>query len=516
MIIKVQGVGDVGVNRDLSAHELKENAWTDARNIRFLDGMAYQFFGHGEVYNTPSYSPQFLLPCSVSGNRSWIYATATKVFVVTVAGGVAVHTDITPTTARAGIINRWTGTLLSGIPILNAGDATSVPMSWALNTAVKFVDLANWPASTYCKSIRAFKNYLIALNITKGSQNYPYMVKWSHPADPGSLPVSWDIADPTKDCGESDIAEGFDPIVDGLQLRDYFIIYKEASIWRMAFVGGSYIFSFTKVLGTSGAMNRNCIVEIDGYHVVLTNSDVIVHDGQSATSVLDKQTRRSLFQSIDATNGSMCFCFKNPYFNEVFVCYPSIGSSYCDMAMVWNYVDKTVAFREMPNVAHASHGPVDNSISGSWGQDSAPWADDLSLWGQPDFVPDGGRVIMASADGKLFMLDASSSFDGVVPHAYMERRGLSLGAPEKMKTVRGIRPRISGPAGQTVSIRIGGSDDPYAEPTWGPVMNHVIGETVRDGCFVSGRYIAVKFETGTSYQWRLDSYDIDVVSRGMW
>lgn len=515
-LINVAQAGAIGVNKDLSAHELPINAWTDANNIRFLDGMAYQFYGHGEVYNSPAYAPQHVVPCSVSSVRYWIYATAAKTFCVTNTGGVAVHTDITHATPRTGVINKWTSALLSGIPILNTGDTSSVPMSWDLNLAHKFVDLANWPAATYCKSIRSFKNSLVALGVTKAGVYYPYMVKWSHPADPGSVPASWDPADATKDAGEIDLAESFDPIVDGLQLRDSFIIYKEASVWRMDYTGGTFIYRFSKVLGTSGAMNQNCIVEVDGFHVVLSGSDVVVHDGQSGTSVLDKQSRRYLFQNIDVNGTGLCFVFKNPFFNEVFICYPSIGSAACDQAMVWNYKDKTVSFRQIPNLNHASFGPVDNGLAGNWNMDSAPWGSDLTSWGGPDFVPSSTRTIMASANTKLYMMDSSASFDGVIPAAYIERRGLSLSAPQSIKLVRGIRPRIVGNTGETVIVKVGASDDPYLDPTWSATMTHTIGSTISDDCLVSGRYIAVRFETGSAYQWRLDSFDIDVQPGGLW
>lgn len=515
-IVKFPPAGAVGVNKDLSAHELQNNAWTDARNMRFLDGMAYQFYGHSEAYATPAYVPHHLVPCNVAGAWYWIYTTAAKTFAVTTSGGVVTHTDITHATPRTGVVNQWTSTLLSGIPVLNVGDTSKVPMSWDLNLANKFVDLANWPASTYCKSLRAFKNYLVALNITKGSTSYPYMVKWSHPADPGSMPASWDHTDATKDAGEVDLPEGSDPIVDGLQLRDSFMVYKESSCWRMDFVGGVYVFRFSKVLGTSGALNRNCIVELDGFHLVLSGSDVFIHDGQSATSVLDKQTRRDLFRNIDTSSTDKCFVFKNPFFNEAYICYPSIGSTVCDRAMVWNYKDKTVSFRELPSVNHAAYGPVDPNLSSVWSTDSESWAADLSSWDGPEAVPATTRVIMASTNSKLYMLDASAAFDGVLPSAYLERRGLSLGEPEAMKLVRGVRARIVGNTGDTVTIKIGSSDDPYADPTYGTAMTHTIGSTVQTDCFVSGRYIAVRFETGSAYQWRLDTFDLDVQQQGAW
>lgn len=524
-LIRVPNAGAVGVNKDLSQHELPINAWTTAQNIRFLDGYAYQFYGHGQVYNGPPVVPHHVLPVVVGTLRYWLYVSLQKAYVVTNTAGSPVHTNITRQTASvdvdyAATPNSWTSTLLGGIPILNPGNKVDPPQTWDLKTANRMVTLANWPANTFCRALRGYKQYLIALGITKGAPgsqvDYPFMVKWSHPADPGSVPASWDITDPTRDAGEVDLAEGYGPIIDGLQLRDSFMIYRQDSVWRMDFVGGTGIFSFKKVLGTSGALNRNCIVELDGFHLVLTGSDVIVHDGQTATSVLDKMSRRFLFQNIDTAGVDKCFVFKNPFLNEAFICYPGVGSDYCNQAMVWNYQDKTVSFRDIPNLNHANFGPVDNGLEGNWAQDNAPWASDLTVWNGPDFTPSTARVMMGSNDQMLFLLDASASFNGSIPQAILERRGLGLGADENMKTVRGVRPRITGNVGDTVIIQIGSQTDPYTEPVWGPEMTHIIGTTVADDCFVNGRYIAIRYRTGTAYQWRLDSYDLDVEVQGMY
>ena len=514
-MVKVNNVGQIGLNKDLSAHELPVNAWTDAHNIRFLDGYASQYLGYGQVYNTPPVTPQHVLPCNVAGARYWIYTSAAKTYCVTITSGSAVHTDITHATPRTGIVNNWTDTLLSGVPILNAGDAASVPMAWDLNTAHKFVDLTNWPAATYCQSIKAFKNFLVALNITKTTTNYPFMVKWSSPAQPGSLPSTWDQTDATQQAGEADIAEGYDAIVDGLQLRDSFIIYKENSTWRMDFIGGNYIFQFTKVLGKSGIMNRNCVVDIDNAHVVLTGNDVVLFDGNSATSILDKATRRWLFQNIDVNHSNLCFVFANPFFNEVNICYPSVGATSCDKSLVYNYNDNTVSARDMPTANHAAYGPVDNTLSGNWNADSAPWSSDLTLWDGLDYVPSTARCILGSANGNLYMLDASAAYDSSIPSAYLERQGLSFGSPEMMKTIKGIRPRIIGNTGDTVQISVGSQSDPWGAINY-TTMTHTIGKTLSDDCMVSGRYIAIKFSTGTAYQWRLDSFDIDMEPGGMY
>lgn len=521
-IVRVKSAGALGVNMDLSQHDLPLGAWTNAENIRFLDGYAWQFYGHGEVYNSPSVVPYHLLPVTVGSASYWLYASLAKIYAVTITGGAAVHTNLTRQTAGVdvdytGAANAWTSALLGGIPILNAGNNTDPPQQWDLNTANRFTALSNWPANTYCKALRNYNNFLVALNVTKSGTQYPFMVKWSHPADPGGVPSSWDQTSATKDAGEYDLADGYDAIVDGLQLRDSFIIYKTSSAWRMDYVGGPYVFRFQKLPGINGMLNRNCAVEVDGMHVVLTGSDVIAHDGQSVPiSILDKQTRRWLFQNMDTDNYGRSFLFKNPFFNEVFICFPSIGSTAPDKAVVWNYRDRTVSIREIPSIHHANTGPVDNGLVGNWAQDSAPWASDLTVWNGPDFVPSLARCLMGADAQKLYMLDSSASFDGALPQAYLERRGLSFDVPENVKLIKGIRPRIVGNTGDTVQIKIGGQTDPWAEPTWGTTMTHTIGSTIANDCLVSGRYIAIRFESGTAYQWRLDSFDIDVETMGMW
>lgn len=515
--VSIPTAGAIGVIKDVPAHALPLGAWSDARNIRFLDGAALQFLGYGQVYGAPLAAPQFVLPVNVAGVRYWLYATASQQAVVTNNSGVSVHTDISHATARAGTVNAWSGFVFGGIPVLNAGDGKA-PMYWDQNLTHKFVDLTAWPASTSCKVLRQYKNMLVALYVTKSGTPYPFMVKWSNLAVPGALPSTWDASDATQDAGEFDLAEGQDQIIDGLGLKDSFIVYKESSTWALDYIGGPFILKSRKVSGMSGLLAMNCATEFESggaaMHFAVTNSDVVIHDGYSAQSVLNKKARRAFFQSLDVVAKGLTFVFKNPFLNEIFVCYPSIGATYCDSAMVYNYVDGTVSFRTMPNITHAGYGPVDNSLSGNWSQDSAPWDSDLTAWNGPDFTPDTARVMMGSADNKLYLLDASASFDGALPAAYLERRGLDFGEPERIKLITGVLPKITGNDGGTVLVRVGWSESPGGEPSWNGAMPYTIGQTLRVDDFVSGRYLAIRFETGTAFTWRLDSLDILVEDAG--
>lgn len=514
-IVRIPSAGQYGVNKDLSQHELPPNVWTDANNVRFLDGTARQVLGYADLYPSPVVAPYHVIPLNVAGVRTWIYCGANKIY--TVVDGPT-HTNITRQTALVDVNysatrNSWTSCLLGGIPVLNNG--IDVPQQWLLTG--KATALSNWDATYLAASIRTYKNSLIALNITKAGTNYPFMVKWSHPADPGSVPVSWDIANVAYDAGEVDLSDGYDKIIDGLALRDSFMIYKESSVWRMDYTGGSYVYRFQKVLGASGAMTKNCIVELDGQHFVLSSSDCIIHDGQTSTSVLDKQTRRYLFEQIDPTYSDRCFVFVNRLYNEVFVCYPSTGNTTCNKALVWNYVDKTVSFRDLPNVNHAANGSIVNTGSSATIDGDTGTIDSSTDTFEANVSSLNRQLSMLASDNtKLYLLDSGTTFAGSSVSSYIERVGLSLGSPETVKLVRGIRPRIYGDSGLTVNVSIGSSADPYGAVTYNAPVAFTIGSTVAVDGFCSGRYLAFKFSTGTATAWRLDSYDIDVTETGAW
>lgn len=516
-IVRIPQSGQFGVNKDLSLHELPPNIWTNANNIRFVDGTAKQVAGYKDLYPSPSVVPFHIMPITLAGVRTWIYAGATKIY--TVVDGPT-HTDISRTVGGlyGATRNSWTSCILGGIAVLNNGIDIPQQFIAANCTALGSTAASAWPATYLAKSIRTYKNSLIALNINKAGTAKPYMVKWSHPADPGVMVPTWDETDATKDAGETDLSEGSDQIIDGLALRDSFMIYKESSTWRMDYVGGAYVYRFQKVLGSSGALTKNCIVELpSGVHFVLGSSDCVIHDGQTETSVLDKQTRKYLFANIDGTYVDRCFVFINRLYNEVFVCYPSLGATIPDRAMVWNWFDKTVSFRDMPSVNSGASGPIsDSGTTGTWAGAVGLWDDRTDIWDSNISVLNRQLAVIASDNTKLYLLDSGTTFAGTTINSYIERVGLSLGSPEKVKLVRTVRPRIYGDAGSTVLIYVGYSSDPYGTVTYGDAITYTIGTTVNADTMTKGRYLAVKFASGTASTWRLDSFDMDVIEGSNW
>jgi hypothetical protein len=183
--------------------------------------------------------------------------------------------------------------------------------------------------------------------------------------------------------------------------------------------------------------------------------------------------------------------------------------------MVWNYVDRTVSFRELPNINFAENGPVDDTANATWDSDTDTWDSDNTPWDSQSASLNRALSVMASENQKLYLLDSTTANDGVAISAYAERRGLSVGEPESMKLVRSIRPRIYGDNGY-VNVQVGYGATPYSEPVYNPPVPFYVNSTVSIDSFVTGRYLAVKFSSGTAATWRLDSYDIDVQKAGSW
>ena len=230
MIIPITAPGEFGVVKDKPAHSLPVSAWSDAVNVRFNDGYAEKSLGYSSQLGTPSIAPYFLLPFQSTSLFYWIYAGLTSAYITE---GTS-HTDITRSSGayNATANESWTGGTLAGIPILcNGFDAPQMLFPASPSNALS--ELSNWPADTNAKVIKPFKNFLIALNMVEGGADYPYVVRWSTPADPGTVPTSWDYTDTTNDAGRVPLSEGGGGLVDGGALRDAFIIYREFSTYSM-------------------------------------------------------------------------------------------------------------------------------------------------------------------------------------------------------------------------------------------------------------------------------------------
>lgn len=510
-IYRVPMFGKDGLLNDLPLSDLPAASITSARNVRCRDGLVEMVYGHVELSNGSAvgdFAPYFTLYNGDALDGYWILAGLAGCRCT--QSGISAWADITRAAGAytGAATDKWVGSVLNGVMVLTNGK--DLPQVWTSpSSAVPLINLPNWDANHRCKSIRAFKNYLVAMNITKSSTRLPHMVKWSHPADPGTYPSSWDETDATKDAGEVDLP-GSDHLVDGGPMQDFFVLYKERSTHIMQFVGGRYIFRFSPAFTESGILAPNCWTELNGQHVVLTASDLIMHNGVEAQSLLNGRMRRWLFSNVDAANIKNSFLVKQWFFNELWLCYPTAGDTLCTSALVWNWKSNTVSIRDLPSIAHANTGPTSDGVSSTWDSDDSTWDGDFLAWNANEFTPGLQRVGMVAPTTSQFLLaDSTSRFAGEIIPTEVVREGLTFDAPDKRKLVRSVRPRMAG-QGNTVNIQLAGQNDLYGDAIWGPVQSFEIGTDFKTDHLAEGRYITLKITSDAADFWRLESLDFDI------
>ena len=445
---------------------------------------------------------------STGTSSYWFYAGTAKIYRTdgtnhvdyTRASGGDYSTNLTT-------VGNWTGTVYNGLPILCNG--VDDPQALATTSASAFSDLPNWIANTTCKTIKAFGNYLMALNLTESGIEFPNKVRWGDSAENFSYPSTWTAA-ATNDAGEITLGDEADFIVDGLALKQSFIIYKENSTWIANYIGGNLVFSFQKLFNDTGVLTRNCVAEFEGKHFVVTQGDLIVHDGVAKKSVATDVVKKTLFDDINDAYFNLTFVAHNVQQTEMWVCYPSIGSQYCDKALIYNYVNNSFTFRDLPNIYHIGNGIVDpGATSINWNTQTATWTEYGGVWGERTYNPTERSILMAGVeDTKLYRGDFGRQFDNENYTSTLERKGLTLdGNTNTVKRVRKLTPKVGGSG--TVVISVGSCMSPNGTYTYTAGQNFNPTENNKVDCRSTGKFISVRFQHTDNSPFELNGYDLE-------
>ena len=286
-------------------------------------------------------------------------------------------------------------------------NGVEVPQYWAGDTAQNLAALPGWDTGWRCKFLRPFKNFLVAGYISKSGTNYPHMIKWCAPLEPGQITAAgdWDEADPAIDAGERDLAETPDLLVDALPMGDQLIIYKERSMYSAQQSFDDSVFITRRLPGDVGLLARGCVVDTPVGHVVLTAGDLVVHQGQGTQSVLEGKWRKRLFQFIDSTSATRCFLTVNPKKAEVWVCYPLVGATVCTQALVWNWLTGAVGHRDLPNATYGATGQINFAAATTMNGLTGTMDDLFGATDANEFAANEGRLVICTTAPAIYLCD---------------------------------------------------------------------------------------------------------------
>jgi len=549
-IVPIRGLAAKGILRDPSPYELDLDAWSNGANVRFHTNVAERAPAFRTVQDNLTEEPTFCVGLEPTGEgydsvmihgadgRIWQYG-AGSLLEVTEPG----HSNVTDPRAV-------TATFLADVLYINRPDG---PPRYFGPSSTAFAPLPNMETTWTARSLRAFGDYLIALNVVKPSTftdpysgqiqtggNFPTLVKWSNLTLAGQVPDSWDPDDPTKSTGENPLEELTTPIVDGLPMRSLFVIYSEDQIWGMEQINDTEIFAFQKLFSEGGMIAPNCVVEVDGVHYVFGPKDIYRHDGVSKQSIIDKRNKQTFYRYLSRQKSEVCFVAYMPqYTSIVFACNSNdpnahfSGSSCdrCNWAAVYDLAADTWSFIDLPNVSAITQANIDTIFTYASLPDTVTYANVGGSYYDQDNTFVKNVVACSGAVGTTITASRLLAYDFIdkgtltlpiatdcTAPAFVERTGVALdqlGSDlQTYKKVRRMFPLINTFHNVPVSIQIGGSETPSGTPTYlQAVMFDPITQYKIDGV-KGGRYLAVRFTVSTTDDFEVAGYDLDVTNAG--
>jgi hypothetical protein len=531
-----------GINKDLSPYELPLDIWSDGKDVHFRRNRAERAFGYNQDWTVLDDATDFVInPLHVhfytreDSYNLWHYASESAIYktdgnsVVNVSKGSTSGTDpVAPYNASwtEGFLSetgRWTSCDFNSLLVFNNRfDHPQVNMAYTQNVRQPFIDLPNWgvpkadsiPADdgllinpeARANIMRSHKNYLIAMDIFEAPdatnedkrKRHPSRVWWSSPAALGDIPPSWDAFSPTEQAGYYDLAETADRIVDGKSLGDYFIIYKENSVWMMQFTGGPAQWSFRKLFGTdSGCLGKECITEFDGKHFVMTYSGAYVHNSATKEEVMEKWVKDEFYNTVDPIKANETKVVADVARKEIWVYFITTESpnGWADKALIWNWDVQEWSIKSLNSISFIAPGRSERGIKTV---DKA-------------FRPDERNIMLADYPNKgLYTNETGNTYAGATINGVIERQGIELGDNVTFKELTGISLNIETPAVWTIPTTVDVSI--YTQELQGGPITKVQTTSFNAGtdryidCHAVGRWFGIKIEG--IYPWTLTSYSL--------
>ena len=354
----VRALAEKGVVRDIDPQDLPGNVVSLAFNCRFKDGRIERIQQPRAIRSDiePTLTGIYGYRSVTGSDRVFMFADNNDIFEL----GPVPDYDLLPVHGTApewptnGGDSQWTFSTLGDV--LYANRPYNAPLVLQPN-AVNFTTLPNMDSDWRARVVRTIGDYVVAFGVTKGSVDFPSMVKWSDNTLYGQAPATWDTTVATNNAGENVLAELDSGIVDAAPLGDRMIIYSQRQVIQMTQTGDTFVFRFQTLFSEGGAIAPNCAVEVNGRHYVFGDTDIYVHDGINKQSIAEGRVRRAIFDTLDYETRHHCFVYHNPASSEVHFYYPSRDSQAtfqnrqrCNVGAIYNYANDTWSFRDIPNL----------------------------------------------------------------------------------------------------------------------------------------------------------------------
>lgn len=285
--------------------------------------------------NTPDVGTRGVLVGSFSGTAD-INSTTTLTVTAVTSGTISVGMTV----AGAGIP---AGTVIKQF-LTGTGGLGNYEMDFAATATTTGIAL------TGTSDVPVIMNEVLVADASRivlafGANDYgdttldPMLIRWSAQESY----TNW-TPSATNQAGSYRLSHG-SIIVGALQTRQEILVWTDAAIYSMQYLGPPYVWGFTLLTDNISIVSPNAMATASGVTFWMGTDKFYSYSGRVET--LPCAVRTYVYQNINRSQFSQCFASTNEGFSEVWWFYCSADSNVIDRYVIFNYLDRVWYYGEL-------------------------------------------------------------------------------------------------------------------------------------------------------------------------
>ena len=526
--LKLNNIGDLGLNSDVLPFELPLGAITSGNNFRIRNGFILPFFGSVNVIDKPNDNDfGFITYIHNKIANYWIIASRNKIWraVDSTAGWIDISSELYPLPEDGEL--DWIGDQLGQLLIMN--NPSYYPEYWANETdsqvmkSLPFSPTESWKDKNLsCRSMRAHKNFLVAMNLS-GTEDAPNGYRISHPSVNDGIPLTWDTTARDSIAVKGQLGSDGGQIVDGMTLRDSFIIYSQDAIDVLTFNPSSEFYWTRKELSsTVGLLSSKCLTEVKGVHYLIVDGDVVINDGNNINSIMYKRIQKRFNSRTNEFTQNNSFIVRNDALKEVWCCVPEEGSKTASVAYVFNWKDNTWSIRELPestaSIGYGSNPAVQQAeFKSTWRGISQPnrittWANVGRPWGTRKLTAVDDILVGVNQSGVSYDIDPKSGIQESDFNTVIERTDFPILDHKGNASILRVFPTATG---AEFTFQIGTQQHAGGAISWSDELNFNPGQDRYLDFRETGELMSYRIKSIGSGRFKFSGFELEYVPAGL-
>ena len=379
--------------------------------------------------------------------------------------------------------------------------ANGVPYYWelSLGTSTRAVVLAGAPTKNTYALLSTPDRHLVCFGtettIGDPTTQDPMFVRFSNQEDITSF-----VESATNTAGGQRNTDG-SRIVTAIRSRGQILIFTDAALHGMQYIGPPYTFGFQQLSANSGCIGPHAAIDVNGVAFWMGTDAFYVFDG--TVKKLACTVQDYVFKDMNQVQGTKNFVGLNSQFNEITWWYSSYTSDFIDRCVTFNYLESVWSIGTMERTAWVNSGTYSKPLGTEYLATST--ASTIStIYGLTN-----GRTL-------VYNQETGADANGVALAANIKSGYFDIGDGDDMLYMKRFIPDFKDQVGNlTVNLLLRAFPQATASPS--SLDPYVITPTTEKvDTRARGRQISLKIEsTALETTWRFGTMRVDVQPDGL-